>query len=522
MSSTRELLVPDIGDFKDVPIIEVFIKAGETIAKDAPVVTMESEKSTLDVPSDLAGIIAEVKVKPGDRVSRGSVLAIIQVAAAPDAPASAAGQESVSDLLVPDIGDFKDVPVIEIFIKVGEELAKDAPVVTLESEKSTLDVPASLAGTVKEVLLKPGDRVSAGALIARIATKQAAQTAPTTVPQPAGYGSAGDAPGKPAAAPAAQSAPQPAAVAANEAIAPTGGFVHASPSIRRFARELGVTLSAVRGSGPNGRITREDVQNWVKKALSTGAASNGGGADSGMNILPWPKVDFAAFGSIERVPLSRIKKLSGPNLHRNWVMIPHVTHNDEADITELEALRKQINAEQSDAKVTMLAFLIVASIAALKRFPDFNSSLEGDELVRKHYYNIGFAADTPNGLMVPVIRDADKKGVLAIARETSELAKKARDGKLSSSEMQGGTFTISSLGGIGGVSFTPIINAPEVAILGVTKAAMKPVWDGKAFQPRLMVPLSLSYDHRVVDGAAAARFCVMLVQTLVDLRRALL
>ena len=540
MSSTREILVPDIGDFKDVPILEVFIKPGDSIAKDAPVITMESEKSTLDIPSEIAGTISEVRVKPGDRVSQGSVLAIVQVAAngngaapvalkpeakpdvTPAAAQAPAAAEALMNLVVPDIGEFKDVPIIEIFIKAGETVEKDAAVITMESEKSTLDVPAAFGGLVKEVKVKPGDRVSAGTVLATVLTQQVASSAPSSAP-------IAPAASPPASAPVSSAAPASApqssygSSAGMSDSASSTRIVHASPSIRRFARELGVQLVAVHGSGPNGRITREDVQGWVKKALSSGISGNGSAAaSSGLNLLPWPKVDFASFGPVERVPLSRIKKLSGPNLHRNWVMIPHVTQNDEADITDLEALRKQLNAEQSDAKVTMLAFLIIASVAALKRFPDVNSSLEGDELVQKRYYNIGFAADTPNGLMVPVIRDADRKGVLEIARETSALAKKARDGKLSGAEMQGGTFTISSLGGIGGTSFTPIINAPEVAILGVTKAAMKPVWDGKTFIPRLILPLSLSYDHRVIDGASAARFCVALSQTLADLRRALL
>jgi len=364
------------------------------------------------------------------------------------------------------------------------------------------------------VRVKPGDRVSQGSLLAIV--EVAANGASAMAPRPALTPVSTPVP---AAASAPVSAPAPAPVSADAEASGAGRILHAGPSVRRFARELGVNLAAVRGSGPNGRITREDVQGWVKGALRGGTS---GAVGEGLRLSPWPKVDFASFGPIERVPLSRIERLSGPNLHRNWVMIPHVTQNDEADITELEAWRKRINAEQSEAKVTMLAFLMAASVAVLRRFSRFNSSLEGDELVLKRYYHLGFAADTPNGLMVPVLRDADRKGILTIARETAELAKKAREGKLSSAEMQGGTFTISSLGGIGGLSFTPIINAPEVAILGVTKAAMKPVWDGQAFVPRLMLPLSLSYDHRVVDGAAAARFCVALAQTLADLRRVLL
>lgn len=547
MSATRELTVPDIGDFTDVPVIEVFVKPGDVIGKDAPVVTLESEKSTLDVPADFPGKVTELRVKVGDRVSRGTVLAIIQatepaavganagapVSAQPAAPASApAASGGVRDIVVPDIGDFKDIPVIEVFVKQGDAVTKDTPILTLESEKSTLDIPASFAGTIKELRVKVGDRVSAGTVVATASTSEpaAASAAPAAAP-PAAAASA-PAPDNGASRGLVSSIHPPAGIRA-QAVSSNGtsngaasGPVHASPSIRRFARELGVELAQVRGSGPNGRITREDVQGWVKQALSSvsPAGLNGGsaGAGGGLQVLPWPKVDFASFGPVERVPLTRIKKLSGPNLHRNWVTIPHVTQHDEADITDLETMRKSINAEQQEAKVTMLAFMIIACVACLKRYPDVNSSLEGDELIQKRYYNIGFAADTPGGLVVPVIRDADRKGVLDIAKETATLAKKARDGKLTGAEMQGGTFTISSLGGIGGTAFTPIINAPEVAILGVSKAALKPVWDGKTFVPRLMVPLSLSYDHRVIDGASAARFCATLAQTLADLRRALL
>jgi pyruvate dehydrogenase E2 component (dihydrolipoamide acetyltransferase) len=377
-----------------------------------------------------------------------------------------------------------------------------------------MDIPASEGGVVREVRVRVGDKVSLGTVLATIETsaQRSAQTPP------------------PAVAP--QAAPAPALAAAISPSAPSrnGGqrdgaeraSAHASPAVRRFARELGVELAGVTGSGPNNRITREDVQSFVKHAMAAAPAARKGAPALGIALPPWPAVDFAKYGPVERVPLSRIKRLSGPNLLRNWLMIPHVTQNDEADITELEALRKRINAENKDAKVTMLAFVMKAVVAAMRRYPDFNSSLDGDELVIKKYYNIGFAADTPGGLVVPVLREADRKGVLEIAREAAELAAKAREGKLGVNDMQGGTFTISSLGGIGGTSFTPIVNAPEVAILGVTRAAMRPIWDGATFVPRLMLPLSLSYDHRVIDGAAAARFCVHLAELLADMRKTLL
>jgi len=421
-------------------------------------------------------------------------------------------------LKVPDIGDFKDVPVIEVSIAPGARVEKDAPLVVLESEKASMEVPASAGGVVKDVRVKVGDKVSEGTVLATIVAQTAAPAA--APPQRA------SAPATAAAStqPSAEPVRAPATAAAPPGQAPSNGAVHASPSIRRYARELGVDLHGVRPSGPNGRVTREDVQNFVKRAISGTASPAGANGLAGLGIAPWPKVDFAQYGEIERKPLSRIKKISGPNLHRNWVMIPHVTQNDDADVTDLESFRKTLNDElaKSGVKVTMLAFLIKASVAALKAFPDFNSSLDGDEQVFKHYYNIGFAADTPNGLVVPVIKNADKKGIVELARETSDLAAKARDGKLGIGEMQGGTFTISSLGSIGGTYFTPIINAPEVAILGACRAAIRPEWNGKEFVPRLMQPLSLSYDHRVIDGASAARFTSYLGKVLADLRRALI
>jgi pyruvate dehydrogenase E2 component (dihydrolipoamide acetyltransferase) len=438
---------------------------------------------------------------------------------------------NIVDITVPDIGDFTDVPVIAILVKAGEAITKEMPLVELESEKATMEVPAPFAGTITEIVTKVGDKVSRGTVLARaeVAETAAAAQAPTApapaptppAPQPAATASVTSPVTAPAASPVAP-AHLPATSPAASNNGSTGAPTHASPAIRKFARELGVELGGVHGSGPNGRITREDVQGFVKRSLTSGATNGSGATLGGLALAPWPRIDFAKFGPIERVPLSRIKKISGPNLARTWVMIPHVTQHDDADVTDLEAFRKQINAERSNVKLTMLAFLMKAAVAALKNFPDFNSSLDGDDLVRKSYYHLGFAADTPGGLVVPVVRDVDTKGVIEIARETGALAAKARDGKLTLAEMSGSTFTISSLGGIGGTAFTPIINAPEVAILGVSRTAIKPVWDGTAFAPRTMLPLSLSYDHRVIDGAAAARFCVYLGTILSDMRRTLL
>jgi len=441
---------------------------------------------------------------------------------------------STIEVKVPDIGDFKDVPVIEIFVKPGDTVAAEDSLVTLESDKATMDVPSPIAGTVKEVHVKLGDKVAEGRLIvileaAGAAAAPAAVTpAATPSPAPAPHSAPPTGEGRGAGAIASPGAPMPPAPAGAEAFK----AAHASPSVRKFARELGVDLARVAGTGPKGRVLQDDVQNFVKQVMSGAAASEGaGGSISGggsLNLLPWPSVDFAKFGPIETRPLSRIKKISGANLARNWVMIPHVTQFDEADITDLEAFRVETNKEneKSGIKVTMLAFLIKASVAALGKFPDLNASLvstpDGDSLVLKQYFHIGFAADTPNGLVVPVIRNADQKGVLQIAKEMGELSAKARDGKLGPADMQGGCFSISSLGGIGGTGFTPIINAPEVAILGVSKSAIKPAWDGKSFLPRLTIPLSLSYDHRVIDGAQAARFTAYLGRLLADMRRVML
>ncbi len=454
---------------------------------------------------------------------------------------------------VPDIGGYDDVPVIEILVAVGDTVAKDQGLITLESDKATMEVPAPFAGVIKELKVKIGDALSEGSVVAMIEAADGA-AAPAGKPAPAAPAAVVESTNDPTVEPVAPDAKPDniaqaaiaasAAVQATAPVAPMGAGLppvrfdadallpgkvpYASPAVRLFARELGVELAQVAGSARGGRITKEDVQNYVKQTLQSGggatvAAVGGGG---GLNLLPWPKVDFAKFGEVETKPLSKIKKISGANLARNWAMIPHVTQHDDADITDLEALRVALNKENEKAgiKLTMLAFIMKASVAALQKFPDFNSSLDasGENLTLKKYFHIGFAADTPNGLVVPVVRDVDKKGVIDIAHETSDLAKKARDGKLGPAEMSGGCFSISSLGGIGGTAFTPIVNAPEVAILGVSKSATKPVWDGKQFAPRLILPLSLSYDHRVIDGAAAARFTAYLAQLLGDMRRVLL
>jgi pyruvate dehydrogenase E2 component (dihydrolipoamide acetyltransferase) len=419
---------------------------------------------------------------------------------------------AASDVLVPDIGDFTDVPIIEILVSPGDTVAAEDPLVTLESDKATMDVPSPMEGVVQEIKVSVGDAVSEGTLLLTLAAPDAAEEekAKESLAEPTEQ--------EPEAEEPSSSEP-PAAVA--EPAPPDSAPPYASPGTRRLARELGVDLAQVSGSGRKGRITADDVR-AAKEGPPAQAAPSGG--DSGLELLPWPSIDFSKYGEVEVVPLSRIRKISGANLARNWVRIPHVTHNDEADITDLEALRKTLNEEykKQEVRVTMLAFLIKACVAGLKQFPDFNASLDGDNLIVKRYYNIGFAADTPNGLVVPVVKDADAKGVIEIANEMGELSKAARAGKLKPGDMAGGNFTISSLGGIGGTSFTPIVNAPEVAILGVVRSAMKPVWDGSEFVPRLMLPLSLSYDHRVIDGAAAARFVKYLVTILGDMRRVLL
>lgn len=431
------------------------------------------------------------------------------------------------DIKVPDIGDYKDVPVIEVLVKAGDRVEKEQSIVVLESDKATMDVPSSHSGVVKEVKVKVGDSISEGAIVLVLEESGAAAATPTqAAAAPVAAKAEPIAAPTPKVEPPIVRAPAPPPVINTPVVVdPTAS--HASPSVRKFARELGVTVHQVKGSGPKGRITQEDVQAFVKAAMSGGAVSSSnasGGSLGGLNLIPWPKVDFSKFGETERQPLNRIKKLTAANLGRNWVMIPAVTYHEDADITDLEAFRVLTNKEneKQGLKITMLAFLMKAAVAALKKFPEFNSSIDGDDLVLKKYFNIAFAADTPNGLVVPVIRDADKKGIFELARETSELAALARDGKLKPEQMQGASFTISSLGGIGGTYFSPIVNAPEVAILGVSKAAMKPVWDGKQFVPRLICPLSLSADHRVIDGALATRFNVYIAQLMSDFRRAAL
>ncbi|MGK8224710.1 dihydrolipoyllysine-residue acetyltransferase [Achromobacter xylosoxidans] len=553
MSNVVQIKVPDIGDFKEVEVIEVLVAVGDTIKAEQSLITVESDKASMEIPASQGGVVKSIAVKVGDKVAEGAVVLEVEAADAAAAPAAkeepkaeaprqaaaaapaakaeaaapAAGSGPV-EIEVPDIGDFKEVEVIEVMVAVGDTIKAEQSLITVESDKASMEIPASQGGVVKEVKVKVGDKVAKGSVVvvvegsapaAAAAPAAKAEAAPARSEAPAARAEAPAAP----ATPAVGSRPAPAAALEDANLKP-GQLPHASPSVRKFARELGVNLSKVKGTGPKDRITADDVRGFVKTALASGAApvAAGGSADgAALGLLPWPKVDFTKFGPVEAKPLSRIKKISGANLHRNWVMIPHVTNNDEADITDLEALRVTLNKEneKSGIKVTMLAFLIKAVVAALKKFPEFNASLDGDNLVLKQYYHIGFAADTPNGLVVPVIRDADKKGILQIAQEMTDLSKKAREGKISPAEMQGGCFSISSLGGIGGTSFTPIINAPEVAILGVSRSSHKPVWDGKQFVPRLIVPLSLSYDHRVIDGAAAARFNAYLGALLADFRR---
>ena len=521
MNQAIDIKVPDIGDFKDVPVIELFVKVGDLVKPEDPLVSLESDKATMDVPAPQGGVVRQIHVKLGDAVSEGSLLMQFEgmglavpagtakpSVSAPPSPLSAPA--GLAEVRIPDIGDYKDVPVIEVFVKVGDTVKAEDPLVSLESDKATMDVPAPLGGVVREIHVKVGDTVSEGSIIMTLAT--------------------GDAPAVASAAPAPvlAAAPAPITPASSGVDEPAFALAYAGPAVRKLARETGVGLGKVRGSGEHGRILRADVEAFARSggaitpAARPAAAPAGGGA--GLDLLPWPKVDFARFGPVERRELSRIKKISGANLHRNWVVIPHVTTHDEADITDLEQFRVQMNKEleKSGIKISMLPFMMKAAVATLRKFPEFNASLDGDTLVLKQYYHIGFAADTPNGLMVPVIRDVDKKSIPDIAREMGELAKLAREGKLKPDQMSGGTFTISSLGGIGGINFTPIINAPEVAIMGVCKSFWKQhSGDGKNWASRLTLPLSLSWDHRVIDGAAAARFNVYFANLLADLRRVL-
>jgi len=563
MGATKEVLVPDIGDFKDVAVIEVLVKPGDSVNAEQSLITLESDKATMEIPSPAAGVVKELKLKVGDKVNEGSAILVLEVGGAPAAetkfqapaavksaeppkkPAPAAEEKKAavparaqvatpggtSVVKVPDIGDFKEVAVIEVLVKRGDTVTKEQSLITVESDKATMEIPSPAAGVVKELKLKLGDKISEGSEILILeggGTQRAAEAAPAPPAAPE------RAPASPRFDASAEVPPPP--VIARTAPAPvepqdaTRAKPHASPSIRKFARELGVDLTQVKGSGPKGRILKEDVQGFIKGVIAqkpTAAAQPAGrGGAMPFNVPEWPQVDFAKFGPIETKPLTRIQKISGPVLHRNWISIPHVTQFDEADITELEAFRKSnaAESEKQGVKLTMLAFLIKASVTALRQFPRFNASLErnGENLILRKYFHIGVAVDTPDGLVVPVVKDADRKGVYDLARELGEISKLARDKKLKPGDMQGGTFSISSLGGIGGTSFTPIINAPEVAILGVSRSAMRPVWDGKEFVARLMLPLSLSYDHRVIDGASAARFTTYLASVLSDIRRTLL
>jgi pyruvate dehydrogenase E2 component (dihydrolipoamide acetyltransferase) len=508
------------------------VKPGDAVSKEQSLITLESDKATMEIPSPSAGVVKEIKIKMGDKVSKGSPILVLEDGARGEAPKAAApqpaevnkvGPGTAQTVAVPDIGDFKEVEVIEVLVKPGDAVDKEQSLVTLESDKATMEIPSPGAGVVQELKLKVGDKVSKGSPILVLAASSApAPNAEQPKPQKAEEPKAQKAAPPAAPSPAVTTRPVP-----REPREATASKPHASPSVRKFARELGVDLARVQASGPKGRVLHADVQGFVKGALSGKAApaEKTGGALP-FNLPAWPEVDFAKFGPIESKPLSRIQKLSGPYLHRNWVSIPHVTQFDEADITDLEAFRKAQTAEteKKGFKLTLLAFLIKACVTALKQYPQFNASLDksGENVIFKKYYHIGVAVDTPGGLVVPVVRDADRKGVFDLARELADISNLARDGKLKAGDLQGGTFSISSLGGVGGTAFTPIINAPEVAILGVSRSAMRQVWNGRDFQARLMLPLSLSYDHRVIDGATAARFTTYLVSVLSDIRKSLL
>ena len=556
-----DVKVPDIGDFQDVPVIEVLVKPGDVVEAEQSLISLESDKATMDVPSPIAGTVAEVVAKVGDKVSMGTLIARVESAggetkaetapakaAAPEktaaapaksiAPASSKAAESAPatksaaspgiskaaaiDIKIPDIGDFKDVPVIEILVKAGDTVEAEQPIVTLESDKASMDVPSPAAGKITEIVVKVGDKVSMGSVVGKLESSgQAAQTSSDQEDE-ADAKEEEDAAEAPRTSPIAPSdlPPRPPKAGSGPALPDFSG-VFAGPAVRRLARELGLDLNQLKGTGEKGRITREDV----KASLSKGSAAPAGGG-----ALPSvPQVDFAKFGPIETVPLSRIKRISGPRLHASWVNIPHVTHTDEADITDLDAFRKALDEDAKKDKskpyrVSLLPLLMRAAVVTLKAFPNFNAALSpgGDALVLRRYWHIGVAVDTPDGLVVAVVKDVDQKGVIDLSRELGALSEKARAGKLAPTEMQGATFTISSLGGIGGTAFTPIVNAPEVAILGVVRSKIAPVWDGSAFQPRLMLPLCLSYDHRVIDGAAAARFMRHLAGLLEDMRRVIL
>ena len=526
--------VPDIGS-DEVNVTDIMVKVGDRVEVDQSIINVEGDKASMEVPAPVAGIVKEIIIKAGDKVSTGTLIMRFEVAGSASASAPAASAPAaapaapvaggVKDVNVPDIGG-DEVNVTEIMVKVGDSITEEQSLITVEGDKASMEVPAPFAGVVKEILVKAGDKVSTGSLIMKFEVAGAAPVA-AAAPQAA------------APAPQAVSAAAPAAQSGNvsglsqDQVVASSGYAHATPVIRRLAREFGVNLDKVKGTGRKGRIVKEDIQAYVKtavKAFETGtvsaaAAGNGVANGAGLGLLPWPKVDFSKFGEVEEVELSRINKISGANLHRNWVMIPHVTHFDRTDITDLEAFRKEQNKivekQKLDVKITPVVFIMKAVAKALEAFPRFNSSIseDGQKLTLKKYINIGVAVDTPNGLVVPVFKNVNKKGIIELSRELMEISKKARDGKLSGSDMQGGCFTISSLGGIGTTHFTPIVNAPEVAILGVSKSEMQPVWNGKEFEPRLMLPLSLSFDHRVIDGADGARFLSYINGVLADLRR---
>lgn len=537
---TIEIFVPDIGA-DEVEVTEILVKVGDTVSVDQSLLSVEGDKASMEVPAAQAGVVQEIRVKAGDKVKTGSLIMVFAgagtaaavaapapVAAAPaaaPAPVAVAAATELKDVKVPDIGG-DAVEVTEVMVKVGDLVKAEQSLLSVEGDKAAMEVPAPFAGTVTEVKVKVGDKVQTGSLVFVFSTGAAAPAAVTAAPAPVAAPT-------PAAAPAAPAAPAPAAAPAaavsDNEVTQSAAFAHASPVVRRLAREFGVDLSKVTGTARKGRVQREDVQNYVKNIIAQVTAGKGSvtssGNSVGFDLIPWPKVDFSKFGAVEEKPLSRIQKLSGANLHRNWVRIPHVTQFDEADITDLEDFRKEQNAlaekKKLGVKYTPLVFIMKAAAKALEEFPTFNSSLseDGASLILKKYVHLGIAVDTPNGLVVPVVRDVNKKGIIELSRELQEISVKAREGKLTAADMQGGCFTISSLGGIGGTAFTPIVNAPEVAILGVSKSDIKPKWDGKAFQPRLMVPLSVSYDHRVIDGALAARFTATLASYLADIRQ---
>ncbi|EPF2550079.1 pyruvate dehydrogenase complex dihydrolipoyllysine-residue acetyltransferase [Vibrio cholerae] len=529
-AALKEVQVPDIGG-DEVEVTEIMVKVGDVVAEEQSLITVEGDKASMEVPAPFAGTVKEIKIAAGDKVSTGSLIMVFEVAgaapvaapvqAAAPAAAAAPAVAALKEVQVPDIGG-DEVTVTEIMVNVGDSISEEQSLITVEGDKASMEVPAPFAGTLKEIKVAAGDKVKTGSLIMVFEVAGAAPVAAPVQAAPAA-----------AVAPAQAAAPAAAAPATSGEFQENHEYSHASPVVRRLAREFGVNLAKVKGSGRKNRILKEDVQNYVKEALKrlesgAQAAASGKGDGAALGLLPWPKVDFSKFGDTEVQPLSRIKKISGANLHRNWVMIPHVTQWDNADITELEKFRQEQNAMEAKRdtgmKITPLVFIMKAAAKALEAFPAFNSSLsdDGESLILKKYVNIGIAVDTPNGLVVPVFKDVNKKGIYELSKELAEVSKKARGGKLTAADMQGGCFTISSLGGIGGTAFTPIVNAPEVAILGVSKSEMKPVWNGKEFAPRLQLPLSLSYDHRVIDGAEGARFITYLNECLSDIRRLVL